>query len=253
MEIGYDEAPTESEGAASCVVLCALPAEVARSNSYDAFMASIQFVSNYSPGKLEEFIKKLQSVGAPDKITTDYPKSIGFGSSHARSFPTVLKYAGLLDPSGQPTEAYKKGLRGGTAGRTLVGTAIAKAYKPLFDVYPDAHSHADSDLVTFVKSNSNLDDEKAALVVRTFKVLCKFGDFLEAGASDRDDADSGNDLELTSGDGQHRRRPGGNTGGAVVINVNIALSVDATSDTAVYDAFFAAMAKHLKDLMDGGA
>jgi len=35
--------------------------------------------------------------------------------------------------------------------------------------------------------------------------------------------------------------------------VNIALSVDATSDPAVYDAFFAAMAKHLKGLMDGSA
>jgi hypothetical protein len=38
----------------------------------------------------------------------------------------------------------------------------------------------------------------------------------------------------------------------VTINVNIALSVDATSDPAVYDAFFAAMAKHLK-VLDGSS
>ena len=41
--------------------------------------------------------------------------------------------------------------------------------------------------------------------------------------------------------------------GAVGITVNISLSVDATSDPAVYDAFFAAMAKHLSGLVDGGA
>jgi hypothetical protein len=38
----------------------------------------------------------------------------------------------------------------------------------------------------------------------------------------------------------------------VTINVNIALSVDATSDATVYDAFFAAMAKHIK-VLDGTA
>ncbi|MEU0090056.1 DUF5343 domain-containing protein [Kribbella sp. NPDC006257] len=216
-------------------------------------MASIQFVFNYTPGKLEEFITKLQSVGAPDKITTDYPKSIGFGSSHARSFPAVLKYAGLLESSGQPTEAYKKGLRGGSAGRTLVGTAIAQAYKPLFDVYPDAHSHPEADLVTFVKSNSNLDDDKAGLVVRTFKALCKFGDFQNPGAADSIDEDGSKGEDVGDRGSQRRPRTSGNSGGAVVINVNIALSVDATSDPAVYDAFFAAMAKHLKGLIDGSA
>lgn len=221
-------------------------------NSYDVAMASNQFVLNYSTGKLEEFIKKLQSVGVPDKITTDYPKSIGFGSSHARSFPAVLKYAGLLDSSGQPTDAYKKGLRGGVPGRKLVGAAIMQAYKQFFDIYPDAHGHSDSDLVTFVKSNSNLDDEKAGLVVRTFKVLCKFGDFQGAGTDETDGTDDGNAEDQASTGKQRRPRSGG-TSGAVVINVNIALSVDATSDPAVYDAFFAAMAKHLKGLMDGSA
>jgi hypothetical protein len=214
-------------------------------------MASNTFVYNYSLGKLEEFIKKLQSVGAPNKVTTDYPKSIGFGSSHARGFPAVLKYAGFLDTSGQPTEAYKKGLRGGAAGRAIVGEAIAKGYKPFFDVYPQAHSQADSDLITFVKSHSDLDDEKAGLVVRTFKVLCKFGDFDGTAGTDEDEEEE--DDGSSTRRNKRRRRAGANSGGEVVINVNIALSVDATSDPAVYDAFFAAMAKHLAGLMDGGS
>lgn len=217
-------------------------------------MATHQFVFNYSTGKLEEFINKLQNVGTPEKITTDYPKSIGFGSSHARGFPSVLRYIGLLDSSGKPTDAYKKGLRGGAPGKKVVGEAIAKAYKPLFDVYPDANTHADSDLVTFVKSHTDLDNEKAGLVVRTFKVLCKFGDFDGLGVADPDDDDEREHHEDDKSK-QRRRRSGssGNPGSGVVINVNIALSVDATSDPAVYDAFFAAMGKHLKGLMDGGS
>ncbi|WP_147397477.1 DUF5343 domain-containing protein [Amycolatopsis panacis] len=215
-------------------------------------MASIQFTFSYSPGKLEEFIKKLQTVGAPEKISSEYPKSIGFGSSHARSFPAALKYAGLLDSSGQPTEVYKKGLRGGSQGRVLVSKAIMQAYKPMFDTYPDANNHSDSDLVTFVKSHSDFDEDKSRLVVRTFKVLCKFGEFTATGDDGQDDDGDDGDDSNPKGDAP-RRRHRDNSGGAVVINVNIALSVDATSDAAVYDAFFAAMAKHLKGLMDGSS
>lgn len=214
-------------------------------------MPLTQFIFNYSPGKLEEFIKKLQSVSAPDRMTTDFPKTVGFGSSHARSFPAVLKYAGLLDSSGQPNDAYKKGLRGGQPGRRLVGRAIAQAYKPLFDVYPQANIHSDTDLVTVVKSSSNLDDNKAGLAVKTFKVLCKFGDFDGAGEADNED-ESHDDKGYDDKRKPRRQQRGDSSGGSVVINVNIALSVDATSDPAVYDAFFAAMAKHLSGLTDGG-
>ncbi|MCB2177201.1 MAG: DUF5343 domain-containing protein [Actinomycetales bacterium] len=215
-------------------------------------MASIPFVYNRTPGKLEEFIMKLQSVGAPEKMTTDYPKQLGFGSSHARGFPSVLRYAGLIDAAGVPLDPYKKGLRGGKAGRALVGAAIKQAYKPMFDVYPGANSHADSDLVTFVKSNSDLDDETAGLVVKTFKVLCKFADFDGvSGEAEEDGAGSGGG---TGGGTHHRPRQRRDAGpGGVTINVNIALSVDATSDPAVYDAFFAAMAKHITGLSDGNA
>lgn len=216
-------------------------------------MAATHFVYNYSPGKLEEFVKKLQNVGVPDKVDTGYPKSIGFGSSHARTFPQVLKYAGLLDPSGAPNDVYKKGLRGGAGGRKMVGAAIRAGYKPFFDVYANANAHPDADLITLVKSNSNLDDDKAKLVVKTFKILCEFGDFDGADSGVDDDIEDVHDDDPdTNGQGKQRRRAGGG-GNGVIINVNIALSVDATSDPAVYDAFFSAMATHLRGLVDGGS
>jgi hypothetical protein len=165
--------------------------------------------------------------------------------------PLVLKDVGLLDSSGAPTDVYKRDLRGGHPGRAVVGAAIQQADKPMFTVYPDAAAQADGDLVTFVKSNSSLDDDNARLVVRTFKVLSKFADFSGAAAGDHDtnDDDDDNNDAGNKGKTPHRRRA--KSSSEVVINVNIALSVDATSDPAVYDAFFAAMAKHLGGLTDG--
>lgn len=62
-----------------------------------------------------------------------------------------------------PNRLIPEGLTRRVAGRPIVGKAIAEAYKPMFDLYPDAPRRPESDLVTFVKSHSNLDDAKAAL------------------------------------------------------------------------------------------
>jgi hypothetical protein len=223
-------------------------------------MAPTQFLFSHSPGKLEEFLTKLQSIGVPSKMSTDYPKSIGFGSSHARSFPAAMKYIGLLDSSGAATDKYTKGLRGGQQGRALVAEGIRSGYPTLFATYHDANTRSDGELSTFFKSHSNLDDEKVKLVVTTFKTLCKFGDFDGSGSGggaddlddDTDDTEDEIDQKLDQRKGrQGRKGGGGGTSSSVVINVNIALSVDATTDPTVYDAFFAAMAKHLNGLVGG--
>lgn len=209
-----------------------------------------------TPGKLEEFLKKLQSVGVPPKIDQKYLGAVGFTSSSSRPFIPVMKKAQLIDPSGKPTDFYTRGLRGGEAGRTLVATGIRAGYENLFQVYSDAPDRPESDLAVFFKSHSDLDDKKVSLAVKTFKAVCKFGDFNSAtgsvGSVDQGSEGESNDQtsQIKSG---HSRQHGSNGASSVVINVNIALSVDATSDAAVYDAFFAAMGKHLKGLVDGDA
>jgi hypothetical protein len=218
-------------------------------------MASdVSFPYTPTPGKLEEFLKKLQSVGVPGKIDNQYLGSLGFGSSNSRPFIPILKKIGMLDMSGAPTEIYTKGLRGDEKGRTLVAAGIRAGYDNVFQTFGDAQSRPDSELTTFFRSHSDLDDKKVGLAVKTFKSLCKLGDFTAMGkATDGDDDDSEEEREEDK-----VRRPSGRSGdgggssNSVTINVNISLSVDATSDPAVYDAFFAAMAKHIK-VLDAGA
>ncbi|NEB95214.1 DUF5343 domain-containing protein [Streptomyces bauhiniae] len=209
-----------------------------------------------TPGKLEEFLEKLQGVGVPTRIDQQYLGSVGFASSNSRPFIPLMKKVGLLDSSGKPTELYTKGLRGGESGRALIAAGIRTGYDNVFQTYSDAYNRSDAELATFFRSHSDLDDKKVGLAVKTFKTVCKFGNFNSiagaAGSEDEDDEDIADEqAESTNGRRQHQQ--GSHGSGSVVINVNIALSVDATSDAAVYDAFFAAMAKHLKGLTDGGA
>ncbi|WP_217551389.1 DUF5343 domain-containing protein [Streptomyces sp. GbtcB6] len=209
-----------------------------------------------TPGKLEEFLEKLQGVGVPTRIDQQYLGSVGFASSNSRPFIPLMKKIGLLGSSGKPTELYTKGLRGGESGRALIAAGIRAGYDNVFQTYSDAYNRSDAELATFFRSHSDLDDKKVGLAVKTFKAVCKFGNFnsVAGAAGNEDEGDEGvADEQAESTNGRRQRQQGSNGSGSVVINVNIALSVDATSDAAVYDAFFAAMAKHLKGLTDGGA
>jgi len=172
-----------------------------------------------------------------------------------------MKHIDLLDRGGAPTDRYRRGLRGGDAGRRLVGEGIREGYKSLFDTYPDAYRQSPQALETFISAHSDLGGRALTAAVATFQAACTFGDFADGDddslqvISDEDEALDHPINKGSSGRDQINqvRDPKSNSG-AVTINVNIALSVDATSDPSVYDAFFAAMAKHIKVLgEDGGS
>ncbi|XBB68424.1 DUF5343 domain-containing protein [Nocardioides sp. WV_118_6] len=209
------------------------------------------FPYTIAPGPFAEFLEKLKTIGVPDRIDQTYLKQVGFSSSNHRPFIPVMKHVGLLDASGAPTEVYRRGLRGGQPGKTLVAKGIREGYRALFATYPDAQARSAADLTTFMSTHSDLGDKALRSAVSTFQTLCKFGDFGER------PSEEGRDVREDAGDeGGRRARPvreaKDSSAGSVTINVNIALSVDATSDPAVYDAFFAAMAKHIK-VLDGSS
>lgn len=210
-----------------------------------------------TPGKLEEFLAKLKSIGVPAKIDQKYLGSVGYGSSNSRPFIPIMKKIGLLDASGAPTDLYIKGLRGGDTGKGLVAGGIRAGYSDLFATFGDAQMQPIAALATFIRTNSTHDDKKVDLAVKTFLALCKFGDFGAQTGSGSGAGVAGAGRQ--SGSGRSDSPTGGSASGSdagsngnVTINVNIALSVDATSDPKVYDAFFAAMAKHIK-VLDGSA
>jgi len=209
------------------------------------------FPYTLTPSAFAKFLDKLKDVGVPEKIDRTYLSQIGFASANHRPFIPIMKHVDLLDASGKPTERYRKGLRGGDAGMSLVAEGIRKGYKSLFDTYPDANARSTTELTTFIKTHSDLGDRALQSAVSTFQTLCKFGAF-DTPSTPPENVEGEVSRKNAKADAKSKPEPPGVSGGAVTINVNIALSVDATSDPAVYDAFFAAMAKHLK-VLDGGS
>lgn len=201
---------------------------------------------------LIEFLTKHRTMGVPDKVDQAYLKKVGYGSSNHRSFIPIMKFVDLLDGNGVPTDRYRKGLRGGDAGRRLIAEGIKQGYSSLFATYPDANIQPTSTIATFVGAHSDLGDRALSAAVATFQKLCTLATFDEGsdGASGIDTGEE-DDVVGTRANGGRAARAVTAGGSTVNINVNIALSVDATSDAGVYDAFFAAMAKHIMNLADG--
>jgi hypothetical protein len=209
------------------------------------------FPYTLTPSAFAQFLEKLKDVGVPAKIDRTYLSQIGFASANHRPFIPILKHVDLLDASGKPTDRYRRGLRGGDAGKALVADGIRQGYSTLFETYTDANARTTAELSTFIKTHSDLGDRALQSAVSTFQTLCKFGSF-DTPSTPPETVEEQPQETPVKNSPPAREKPEPSSGGAVTINVNIALSVDATSDPAVYDAFFAAMAKHLK-VLDGGS
>lgn len=127
------------------------------------------------PGKLSEFLGKIQTLGVPDKVTTKWLPTIGFGSKNDRSIIPILKYVGLLSSDGVPTGVWT-GFRGAQGGRAL-GKAIASAYSELFKTYPDAPNRSTDELQAFFRGHSSYGAQAVGKAVGTFKALCQHAEF----------------------------------------------------------------------------
>src|SRR5262245_22784224 len=79
------------------------------------------FVYTVVPGKLRQLLNKIRTVGVPRKVNADRLKTLGF-----TSLIGILKFIGMIDPSGVPTSAWSA-LRG--AGyKKVLGAAVRQGY-----------------------------------------------------------------------------------------------------------------------------
>jgi hypothetical protein len=202
------------------------------------------------PNNLEKLLTQIPSLGTPEKANSTWLGTIGMRGGNDRSMLRVLKALGAVAPDGTPTDLWKA-LR--AKDRPKVGAAIKAMYADLWSVYPDADQKDTEALTSFFRSTTELGDEAQKLSVRTFKVLCGFGDFA-AGPVDANEvpntADTGSVGRAGQRDPVLQRTPGnGPTGAGVALTVNIQLQLPPSTDGEVYDKLFAAMATHLRELV----
>lgn len=192
---------------------------------------------------VKKFLEHIQSAGVPPKVTFQYITSVGFKSKNDRAILTVLKFIGFVDNSGVPTELWRAYRNKSQSKKVLAGT-LKKAYRTLFDTYPDANRKDNEALRNFFSSHTSVAENTITLMVRTFKTLADMGDF-ESPIETLPDVEVENDEQEERSDAVVKRKVVTGSTNGMTVNINIQLQIPATDKADVYDSFFAAMKKHL--------
>jgi hypothetical protein len=202
------------------------------------------------PKTLERLLNQIPSLGRPDKVNSAWLGQIGMGGGNNQSMIRVLKGLGAVSNDGSPSDLWAA-LRG--KDRVKIGAAVRRMYADLFSVYPNAHEKDDEALTSFFRSTTDLGDKAQRLSVQTFKVLCKFGDLSAGAAAEALGEEPDGVEEEAVVDAPAKTKPSRRsvaTGSSVALTVNLQLQLPASADGEVYEKLFAAMAKHLKGLID---
>lgn len=199
------------------------------------------------PTSLKRFLEHVQSAGVPDRVSQKYLEKVGFKAKNDRYIIGVLKFLGLLDPSGNPTKTWQAYRSRSSAAATL-GEAIKRSYVDLFRTYPDAQRKDNEALRNYFSAHTRVAESTLALIVSTFKALCALAEFDgESAAATEKSSQEHEPTEAALKSGQLTPLPVSLPRPilAPAININIQLELPVTESAEIYDKLFAAMKKHL--------
>lgn len=200
------------------------------------------------PGKLKPLLQKIREIGTPKKVSVAWLKSIGFTSSNDSSLIAVLKFVGICDQSGVPSDVWAK--YRGIDHKSILGNAIRNAYSDLFSVYENANLRQPQELYHFFSTKSTAGKQAIDKTISTFKALCEEAEFSATmGSNVGVVADALNDpppaapangtngirIAGTTRAGQHRPS----------LHIDIQIHISPESSGEQIEKIFESMAKHL--------
>lgn len=210
------------------------------------------YVQTY--GQLPEVFKRLSEGQAPDKVTRQHLKDIGFASSNFHAVIPLLKTLGFLASDGTPTSRYHA-YRDSSQSRAVLGEALREAYSDLFTI--KAHpTPGDKPLIEGkFKSVHNTSERVASLMASTFYSLLNIADVstprtpaagasgptpVPAPAPKPDPVSPPPAPAPTPVDVDRKHRP-------PTLHYNIQIHLPATKDVEVFNAIFKSLREHLLD------
>ncbi len=128
---------------------------------------------------LQKILDAIQKAGVPEVFNLDFLKDLGFTSSNDRPVIKVLKYLGMLDPSGHPQTAYREFVDHTKAKGVLAGR-IRAAFDDLYLSDKDAHNKSAEQLKGWFKTKTGASDSVAKKMATQFKSLAAYADFTAA-------------------------------------------------------------------------
>ncbi len=170
---------------------------------------------------------------------------MGFTSSNDERFLPAIKFIGLLDTTGKPTELW-------TDAKANLGKAIAKGvvtgYDKLFQQFPNANQKDEEALRTYFSVNSGLGAPAVSKMVATFRAFCEIGDFSSVGndvigAKEQKTIHNPQPSPQNQQPSEAKIVESGGAAPSVVVNIQLELPSDPTGE--VYEKFFSAMKKYI--------
>lgn len=198
------------------------------------------------PGKLPELMKRIRDTGVPTKANAAWLQGLGYKSSNDRSMLSVLKQIGFIDADRAPSPAWRQ--YRGSDHKEVLGRAIQVGYADLYQMYPDAQTRSNTDLGNFFGTKTTAGKQAIDKMIATFKNLVGLAEFdIAAPPAEMGVAEAPVVLQAPVITSTHRTGLNAvtRTGGALAVNINIALTLPETSDEKVFGAFFKAMREHL--------
>lgn len=195
----------------------------------------------HSSPKLRAMLDKIREAGQPDRFTHKFLVDLEFRSRFDRPFIGLLKYLGMLNASGQPTESYSL-FRDESQTQKVLSACVATAYDDLFMAHPNAAGKEKSELTGWFKSKSHKSETTAGLMAGTFLTLCQYAGM--TGSSPRPPSRKAVQSSLASPGSAGGPRSDGRAP-AVGTSLSVHIEVKLGGDARDYDAFFAALKKHI--------
>jgi hypothetical protein len=193
----------------------------------------------YTPlaGKIEEYFKKFQEAGVPDRVNRPWLESLGFKGGNHQYIIKVLKVIDFIDDSGAPTDLWR-GYKDTIKAGAVLAQGIRKGYASLFATYEDANRKDREALYAFFSSKTGKAKPTVDLMVNTFTNLCQLAEWeKEAPVSAQKQTPSAAELAKAV------VKP--EKGVVSELHINIQLHLPATNDSTVYDALFKSLRKNL--------
>ena len=129
-----------------------------------------------STTRLVEFIETIPERGVPEKVTVDHLNSLGYTSSNDRSIISVLKYIGILNDDGTPSESYRD-FRTVSKGKKRLAQLLKASYDVLYDVYPAAQDMPADKIRAVIASATTVGGGAQAKMLQTFNALKDYADW----------------------------------------------------------------------------
>ncbi len=196
--------------------------------------------------KVPTYFDAILTAKAPEKFTIKFFENLGFTSSNDRLFINVLKVIGLLDEMGIPTNKYFE-FMDQSKSKKIIAEGIRKAYEDLFQINKNAQNMSKSEIEGKFKTLTSGSKGQRAIsfMASTFKALCDYADWTESivindGIEEKVEVKK----EANLSENKNFSNENNNTK-TVTLSYDIHIHLPATRDSAIYDALFESLTKHI--------